>query len=147
MSPNAKWSHSFPVTIDRSHWGSHPPLLHSLVAEEEGRDKPGNHQLAVRHSVLDTDFGLYLVMALGVVAVKGELGRVGIGFVFAEARAEYVDKVPARVAVADRIVVGPVAVADAVSHLWVSSEKASTRPVFHLAGDEAGMIAAEYLWG
>ncbi len=56
-------------------------------------------------------------MALGEVAVRAALDRVGIGFVFGEARAEYVDKVRATRAAADRIAVDlVVVVADGVSH-------------------------------
>ncbi len=56
-------------------------------------------------------------MALGEVAVRAALDRVGTGFVFGEARAEYVDKVRATRAAADRIAVDlVVVVADGVSH-------------------------------
>lgn len=134
-------------TIDKSHWGFRPPLPHAPVAEEEARDKLDNHQPAVQNSTLGTGFVLNLVMALGEVAVRAGLGRVGTGSVFAEARAEYVDMELARVAVAVRIVVDLVAVADAICHRWESRERASSRRVFHLAGDGAGMIAAEHLWG
>lgn len=137
------------ITIGRSHWGYHPPLPYSPVAEEEeARDKPDSHRPALQHSALDKEFDLNPVMVLGEVVARAALDRVGIGSVFGEARAEYVDKVRATRAAADRIAVDlvVVAVADGVFHPWGSRGRVSTRLVSHPAGDGAGMLAVWHLW-